>query len=143
MTSKKFLKVCLITFIFCFSFYLIYAYNSPRNNTTIIYYVPSDFEGKCYRIYYNQEGEPPLTPKKVKGKFELTIKFLPDGKLLTSSNGRTLPDIGWYKVKAYIINDDGVVLGEIPNEDVGGSSTNLHSKYAYSTLVFDGSRYCH
>ena len=143
MILKRILLICSLVIVLFISAYLIYDYNSPRNNTTIVYYVPSDLEGKCYYIYYNQEGEPPLIPEKVKGKYELTIKYPSDGKLLTSSDGETIPELGRYKVKAFSINEDGVVIEEISNGDISGSLTDSNTSNAYSTNVFDGSGYCH
>jgi len=112
-TPKGFLKAFLLCSSIGITFYMMYVYNSPKNNTTVVYYVPSDFAGKCYHIYYNHEGEPPLTPEKSEDGYKVVVKFPFDGKLLTSSDDETFPRLGWYKVHAYFIDEESNVIGEM------------------------------
>lgn len=100
---------------------LIWWISKPSNDTTVVYHLPEGFKG-CINIYFNQ-----LNEKEFKIIDNTLLLIVPEhGSISTSSSHKFFMDLGWYKEKAFYVDEDGKPVSEIKTREfpIGGHTSN-------------------
>ena len=111
---------------------LIWWISKPNNDTTIVYHLPEGFKG-CIDVYFNQPNK-----KELEIKDDTLLFIVPkNGSISTSSSYDLIMDLGWHKVKAFYVNEDGKPVSEINTNDFYNVSNTTNGNFERMMTTFD------
>ncbi|WP_394190103.1 DUF6843 domain-containing protein [Paenisporosarcina quisquiliarum] len=127
-------NICILISI-VLSLILIWWLIKPNNDTTIVYHLPKGFKG-CIDIYFNEPNK-----KELEIIDDTLLLIVPEnGSISTSSSYDLIMDLGWYKIKAFYIDNDGKRVSEINTNDFYNVSSTTNGNSERMMITFDSNQ---